>query len=280
MVEFLSAGHSLAYADFQWISLIQYIGAHIGQNTGPAFPVKLLSHITEFSPKFSTAYEWAMWVLPIPNTIELSYSEEQKKNLQPSLKVAYKGIQELCAREKIDTILQTPLNNTLWGQENLKNPCKSDMLAYLIAFYEGQLGGNSEVAKNFYKIAGMQEGAPSVSQFLAIIAASSKNDHRTTATNFSLNALGGYDTKDEMCRNLAEKNIITLQSEKIPLKNILEIIKLEKELTKPDDSETLGMQTCFDMLERGIKYTYLAFIQEESKDFPEITKIEELLPKI
>lgn len=43
------------------------------------------------------------------------------------------------------------------------------MIAYLIAFYGGQLNNNPQTAENFYKIAGMQDDTPGISQVLAII---------------------------------------------------------------------------------------------------------------
>lgn len=47
-------------------------------------------------------------------------------------------------------------------QENSeqKNFCKSGMLPYLIAFYDGQLAGNTRTAEEFYKVAAMHDDAP------------------------------------------------------------------------------------------------------------------------
>lgn len=279
LVKIFSIWHDLSYANFQWISLIQYIGEHISQKNTHQYPVKLLQHITEISPKFHSAYEWALWILPIPQNSDLHYTDKQKEDLIPSLTIAHKGITELCNTTKIHNIIHSPLNNTLWENNTLKQPCKSGMLPYLIAFYEGQLWWNSEVAKNFYKISGMQDDAPGVSKILAILASAPKDDYKSIAMNFTLNAMGGYDQEPFSCHSLSSYVFNTLQ-QPINIKNIQEILQQEKQLVEPPQNETIWTQTCFDMIERGIKYTYLSFIQEEAKKFPEITQIEDLLPKI
>lgn len=100
--------------------------------------------------------------MPIPQNSNLSYSDEQKQNAELPVKIAKNGITELCDAQKVEFIKNFPLTNMSQIQQNneYKNFCKSGMLPYLIAFYEGQLMGNTTVAENFYKIAAMHDDAP------------------------------------------------------------------------------------------------------------------------
>lgn len=141
ILEITSLGHSLSYADFMWISMIQYIGSNIGNGDYKDHSIALLERITELSPKFSTAYEWILWMLPIPQNSNLSYSNEQKLEAELPVKIAKNGINELCDSEKMEFIKNFPLTNIAQIQQNneYKNFCQSGMLPYLIAFYEGQL---------------------------------------------------------------------------------------------------------------------------------------------
>lgn len=143
-------------------------------------------------------------------------------------------MQELCDTNKIQAISSHPLSAELWGKSELKNPCKSDMLAYLIAFYGGQLMSDSHTAQEYYKIAGMQEQAPSVSQILAVIATAPKDDPKTIALNFFLMAMGGYDdTPNSMCYTLSTEAIALLQKNEFTTENIAKLQEQEKNLVAP-----------------------------------------------
>lgn len=77
-----------------WISLIQYIGANVGKSSHSYVPhsLTLLDRISEVSPEFASAYEWALWLMPIPQNTSLIYSEEQKSALAYPLSIAHRGI--------------------------------------------------------------------------------------------------------------------------------------------------------------------------------------------
>lgn len=172
-----------------WLGMIQYIGSNLSKGNYTNFSLKTIERITEISPKFSTAYEWALWLMPIPQTSTLTYSDEEKNNLQLPLQIANRGIMELCDLQKISTIEKMPINSQLWENESLKNPCKNGMIPYLIAFYGGQLMDEIKVAEKFYKVAGMQDDTPGASKILAILSTAPKDDPRTLASNFFLMAI-------------------------------------------------------------------------------------------
>lgn len=155
------------------------------------------------------------------------------------------------------------------------------MLPYLIAFYGGQLAGEPKIAENYYKVAGLSEDAPSASQILAVLSSADKNNPKTIAKNFFLMATSGFDNSEnftcvnfsvEMFQNLHEKNFTN--TDIIALENFF------KNFKKPDNKDVLGTHSCYDMAERGLKYTFLDFINTESQKYPETENIDELLTKI
>lgn len=88
MVEIMSAGHSLTYADFLWISLIQHIGANILTQEYLTFSTEFLNTLTQVHTRFGPAYEWALLLLPVPQNSHLIYDEKEKSQLQKPLEIA------------------------------------------------------------------------------------------------------------------------------------------------------------------------------------------------
>ncbi len=152
------------------------------------------------------------------------------------------------------------------------------MLPYLIAFYGGQLGGDTKMAENYYKIAALHDDAPGASVILANIASQPKDNPKAIAENFFLMAVNGYDEDPFACQNFAFNSFDLLQKNTLNDQYIKEINTIEKNLKKYDDASP-GMQTCQSLAERGTKYLYLHYFNELSKKYPNIENIEELLQK-
>lgn len=188
-LQILSFGHKKSVADFLWILLIQ----HIGNNPENSYNEKtfsLINQINSLSKYFERGYEWALWVMPIPQNSQLEYDEKNKKKLERPLQIAYNGMKYLCDTPTLEKISQLSLTPNTWQHESLKNPCKNGMLPYLIAFYGGQLTGKNTIAQKFYTIAGFQDDAPSVSQILALISSAPKDTPTPIARNFAIMAMG------------------------------------------------------------------------------------------
>lgn len=123
----ISIGHTNSYADFLWLSMIQYIGNNLSKSNYTNFSLKLIDSLTDISPKFITAYEWALLLMPIPQNSSPTYTEEQKENLIFPLEIAKKGIQNNCDLQKVQYIAQYPISNfeKLLQDEQYQNPCTS-----------------------------------------------------------------------------------------------------------------------------------------------------------
>lgn len=127
IIKMISIGHTNSYADFLWLSMIQYIGDNLSKSNYTNFSLKLIDSLTDISPKFITAYEWALLIMPIPQNNNLTYTEEQKENLIFPLEIAKKGIQNNCDLQKVQYIAQYPISNfeKLLQDEQYQNPCTS-----------------------------------------------------------------------------------------------------------------------------------------------------------
>lgn len=278
LIRLMSMGHELTYADFVWLSLIQYIGANIYSQNYLNFSTEVITSITEAHPHFAPAYEWALLLFPIPQNSNLEYSPEEKERLQKPLQLARNGMHTLCDYEKIFTIIKEPLSYALWNNEELKNPCPSGMLPYYIAFYGGQLGNNYEIAKQYYTIAAMHDDVPEAVRILAVMSNDHKDDPKSTAIKFTLLGVNGFDKEPYQCHAIGEKIIATLDAPTITDADITVLETMEEQMYIPDenDTEMRGVNSCYEMMERALKYTYITYITEKSRQYPHATEASEL----
>lgn len=90
IIKITSIGHTHSYANFLWLSMIQYIGDNLTKANYTDFSFKLIDNLTDISPQFATAYEWALLLMPIPQNSDPTYTEEQKEKLFFPLEIAKK----------------------------------------------------------------------------------------------------------------------------------------------------------------------------------------------
>jgi hypothetical protein len=64
-IRLASMGHETTYADFLWMSLIQFIGDNIGNGKYRDFTHSILSTITTIHPYFAHAYELDLLLGPV-----------------------------------------------------------------------------------------------------------------------------------------------------------------------------------------------------------------------
>lgn len=279
MVEIMSIGHQITYADFLWISLIQYIADNIFTNSYWEFSTEFISTITSANPFFAPAYEWGLLLLHIPQNSNLTYDEHQKKLLEKPLNIALKGMPLFCDMKKIHIISELGPTPNLWKNEDLRNPCKSGTLAYHIGFYGWQLGDNPEIARTYYTIAAMHDDAPEVSRILAVLANNSKEDPKGISLNFTLLALGGYDDEPYQCHTLSQKLLDSIGHTHIDTTLIQEINTLESSLLPTDNASQRGVKSCYEMLQRALKFFYLAYVTEKSAPYPNVLHADVLVEK-
>jgi hypothetical protein len=90
------------------------------------------------------------------------------------------------------------------------------MLPYYLAFTTYQMGESKAKAAEYYKIASMNDDAPTASKILGILALSADGDYMASALNFALVGSTGYDVEPYSCRAVAGTLIADLIAKKKP----------------------------------------------------------------
>jgi TPR repeat protein len=138
------------------------------------------------------------------------------------------------------------------------------MLPYYLAFTTYQMGENRAKAAEYYKIASMNDDAPTASRILGILALSAEGDYLASALNFALIGSTGYDIDPYSCRAIASNLIEDLIAKRKPdtvwinqLSQTDKSLKDTREMSNPISNSS---DNCYDMTTRSIKSIYLAYI--------------------
>lgn len=280
-ISLLNAGHTTTYADILWINMIQYIWDNIGNGKYIDYAYPLLTRITDMHPYFTRAY--ILWALLSPSVDpEKENYEKNKLITEWAIQLGVKGMEKTCDTKKIDIIRKKDINNNLWNEKDIQNPCHDGMLPYYIAYAESNVW-NSQKAEEYYKIASMNSDAPKASQFLSILMRAKSGDLLEAAKKFLFIAIDGYDEYPYLCQNTSLDILKKIENDPSISQSTLEWIqKQEKKIHPPKDTHNplaASATNCHDSTMRWIKYIYLTYIQERSRPFPDITKWEELVTK-
>ena len=261
-------GNTTSYASWSWLSLIQYIGDNVGGNRFLEFSHRMLTQITDLHPYFTRPYEIDLILAPL-SVGENETPEQRTKNkiiVRNAIKLGQEWLTTLCDASKIEQIQQREIFESLWNDANLKNPCASGMLPYYLAFTTYQMGENRAKAAEYYKIASMNDDAPTASRILGILALSAEGDYMASALNFALVGFTGYDIDPYSCRTIATSLIRDLIAKRKP--NTIwvnELSRADKNLKDTrDESDPLSNSSdnCYDMTTRSIKSIYLSYIAD------------------
>ncbi len=274
----LSFGHETSYAGISWIKLIQFIGDNIRDGEYLKFTHTILVNITNIHPYFTRAYELDLIMAPF------SGNESTEKHEQLIWEILDHGkiwIKNLCDKNKIEQIEKLPINQALLNHTELRNPCKNGMIPYYMGYHYGNILRDGEMSEYYYKIASMQDDSPKASSFLAILAKAAEWNYINSALSFLLIASSGYDVPPYTCQSISlELSNDVIKKRKLEHTWIKEIEKKESTLKENKDSsvpESFATTNCFDSVERGIKQLYIAYIDDISRNYPDIQDSRELV---
>lgn len=268
LVKAFDMGHSTSYASFVWLELIQYIADNIWWNSFLNFSHTLLDHITTLHPYFTKPYE--IDLILAPTSLWENINPENRKQNQIFAKSAIehwkKWMQILCDTEKIKKIQQKSLSKELWNDTSLKNPCISGMIPYYIAFVIYQMSDRKSDASEYYKIASMNDDAPSVSWLLWILALSAEWDYRATAMNFALIGSNWYDTEPYVCKKLISTIMQDISNKRVLDDTWINELKNQESKLKntidPKNIISTANDNCYEMVNRTIETLYLNYIAD------------------
>jgi hypothetical protein len=266
-----SAGHTTSYGDAIWISLIQYVGDNIASKSFESYTPTLLDRIYALHPYFMKPYEFSMLMLPtiFPNETGTGVEIKKEKTKMVLAKLESK-LPEICDTKKIELIDATSTISLLWEDPNLKNPCLSGEIPYYMAFhYYNDLGMNQE-AKRYYKIASANTDTPISTRYLISLMDGKSGNYLTAAFSLLSLAIEGEDNERKNCIEKSSAALLIVAKSMNMGKvgsGITDLIRIEKEvfdLPREKEKDTITLQ-CGDYLSRGLKQTFLAYIDERAK---------------
>ncbi len=274
----LAVGHDTTYADVMWLRLIQFVGDNIGNGRFLDFTHKILSQVQELHPRFARAYELDLLLLPTVSPENTTSEWERRREiLRAGIGDYDERIGRICDMRKVAQISELWFWDELWNREDLRNPCISgDILYYIAARYDTDLLDRKK-AVYYYKIASMHDDAPVATKFLWVLAYSSDGNYRDGALTFALMATSGYDNDNHTCQIFSEE-IVTHLANKTPWtwEWIDSIYQKSQALTAPP-YDPLKWTSCYESIERSLKQIYLGYIDELTRDKPDITKGDDLI---
>jgi hypothetical protein len=286
IVKAFDMGHSSAYGSLLWIEFIQYLSHNLKDSDYLSFSNIILQQITDLHPYFIRPYELSLILSPFWDieNINIEQKIENEKHSEEAIKLWKKWMELLCNQSILNEIRARNITDDLLNDPNTKNPCHTWLLPYYIGFVISQMGNNKIEASDYYKIASAQEDAPPASKILWILALSGEGDYMASALNFWLLWSNWYDTEPFICKNMS-KQLIQDISQKRELNStwIEELEKNEKKLQNTinhKDPLTQTKDNCVSMMEKGIKYIYLAYIASKTNNTPFTTGNELIKAKV
>lgn len=213
-------GFSNVIADKYWLQTIQYIGGNAISSEYKKFLFVILDLVTTLNPYFEHPYIIGMLLLP-GNDYQFDgddSKEAEEKYTSQAITIWLKWIENFCDKEKIDLIDAEFDLTKLWSDPQFKNPCKSDMIPFSLAFvYYYYMKQPLEAAK-YYKVASAIDDSLEWAKIMSAIMQGKGWDREKSIYMF-LN-MGKSIEDDLVCRGLSTQieNIMNgLTSGQLPL---------------------------------------------------------------
>lgn len=263
-------------ADMYWLRAIQYIGGNAVHSEYKKYLFVVLDLITELNPYFENPYTIGQLLLPDYNErYEKKEEKEQSKNIEESILLSQKGIQNFCDPQKLEKIFA---EDDLWKimkNPEFKNPCKGYMIPYYFAYIQFFYKNNGLEASKYYKVVSAQEDAPDWARVLAAIM-QGKWGNREKSLYMFLSLAQSLETQQTACLVMTqevERVYSYLSQKKLPLtgKLISDIENLRNEvfpkLTEENEQEILDDTKCSNYLVKAIRELSLMYIEQGNEKF-------------
>lgn len=175
--------HQQIYADFVWMSSIQYIGSIIDSSMAP-YLATMLNNLTNLSPYWDYPYVFWELLLPISKSNAHSSIEKKQRSRMQSIELWEKGKKFNCDEEKVKGILSLSerefydaynQKNETW--EKLLNPCDDYEIPWYLWFNYFYYMNNWEDSSQDYKLAAFSPKSPTVYSYMSALVSSRKWQH-------------------------------------------------------------------------------------------------------
>lgn len=264
-------------ADIYRLETIQYIWWNALWSEYKKYLFVILDLITELNPYFEHPYIIGQLLLPSYNErYENLPKEEQQRNIEESVKIWLKWVENFCDKDKIELIKNEDDLQKIWTDEKYKNPCRDynipNYLAYIYYYYKN----DPTSAAEYYKVASAVDDSTEWSKIMAAIM-SWKWWNREKSYFMFLNIAKFIEKDDKTCLEFAWKleqawaEIFMNKRVELNwaiLQNIENSrIKVFWKFSEKDEKDALSDTKCSNYVNKSIRELNLEYVERADKKF-------------
>ncbi len=277
ILKLTSFGFANIRADYYWMQAIQYIWANAISAEYKKYLYPMIDIITELNPYFEHPYIIGQLLLPEYNErYENKTKEEQLIGFKNAESLSLKWIANFCDVKKIDAIKWEYNLSKLWSEEKYKDPCKSSMIPYYLAYIYYFYANDPLKRAQYYKVSSANTDSLEWSKIMAAIMQGKWWDREKAIIMF-LNMAKTVEN-NELCQTYAtslEKIMLPVFNWNYKLTG--EFIKavegnrqiIDESLNKWQDEEKISLDDtkCISYINKSVREINLYYIEQANKKY-------------
>ncbi|MDD4151454.1 MAG: hypothetical protein PHR68_02460 [Candidatus Gracilibacteria bacterium] len=270
-----SFGFANVRADFYRLEAIQYIGGNAISAEYKKYLYSMLDIITELNPYFEHPYVIGELLLPEYNErYENRTKNEQNNNIKQAELIAKKGIENFCDKSKVEAIKNEFDLKKLWTEDKYKNPCKSSIIPYYLAFIYYFYNHDAISRAYYYKVTSANEDSLEGAKIMAAIMQGKGGDREKSIIMF-LNMAKSVEN-NELCSTYSTElqkillgvfngNFILTGDFMKQVENKRKMI--ENVLDKGNKSDALDDTKCINYINKSVREINLYYAETANKKY-------------
>lgn len=277
--ELMFPGFSNITANVYWLQAIQYVWRNAVSSEYKMYFFEMMNLITELNPYFESPYVLGQLLLPSwsksnPNE---DFSEIEIGNHNTNARSLWqKWIENFCDIDTLEKIFKQEDLSKINTDDRYKNPCRSYLIPYHLAFIYFYYLKDYTQAANYYKVVTAQDDSPSWARTLAWIMQWRSWD-RAVAIFMFLSLAQSASDNDEICSLLSSEleTVYTyLRYEDISLTwEFIEEMEILRDELFPIDEESIEREfsnlECGNFLGRAIREFSLLYLEQADQLYRE-----------
>lgn len=264
-------------ADLYRLEAIQYIGWNAISADYKKYLYSMIDIITHLNPYFEHPY--VIWELLLPDyneRYENRTEEERKRNLEQAKAIWLKWMANFCDSKKIEAIGNEYDLSKLWSEEKYKDPCKSYIIPYYLAYIYYFYAKDPIKRALYYKITSANSDSLEWSKMLAAIMQGKWGDREKAIIMF-LNMAKTVEN-NKLCQSYSsslEEVLLGVFTWKYRLtwwfiKKVEENrILIDKALTNWSDLEQTALDDtkCISYINKSVREINLYYLEQANKKY-------------